>query len=65
MVVTLDPFTPQEGMLEFSPSGEEAMEVVDLMGEEARYRWGPGLRYIRLDPTDPARLPFHVFRRVL
>ncbi len=63
VVVNLDPFSAQEGWLDFTPPGGEAMEVHDLM-DDARYTWPPGPRYIRLDPADPARVPFHVFRRV-
>jgi len=62
VVVNLDPHEAQEGWLAFDPPGEAAVEVVDLM-DGVRYAWPPGLRFIRLDPTDRGRLPFHVFRR--
>ncbi len=60
MVVNLNPNGVEEGRLTFM---EEALEVLDLM-DGTRYSWPPGARFIRLDPGDPARLPFHVFRRV-
>ncbi|MDA8112515.1 MAG: alpha-1,4-glucan--maltose-1-phosphate maltosyltransferase [Nitrospiraceae bacterium] len=63
VVVNLDPRSPQEGWLTFDPPGEPAFEVRDLM-DEARYAWTPGPRFIRLDPTDPSRLPFHIFQRI-
>jgi len=63
VVVNLDPRAPQEGWLTFDPPGEPAFEVRDLM-DEARYAWPAGPRFIRLDPTDPSRFPFHIFQRI-
>ena len=62
VVVNLDPRSPQEGWLTFDPPGEAFFEVMDLM-DNSRYAWSPGPRFLRLDPTDPSRLPFHLFRR--
>ncbi len=63
VVVNLNPHGAEEGWLTFSPPGAEEMEVQDLM-DGTRYSWPPGSRFIRLDPGDPNRLPFHVFRRI-
>lgn len=62
-VVNLDAFGLQTGWLSFAPGGDETLEVTDLM-DGARYRWTGGRHPIRLDPADPSRLPFHLFRRV-
>ena len=61
-VVNLDPFHVQTGWLSFAPGGSGDLSVEDLMTGSV-YHWSSGRHYIRLDPTDPNLLPFHILRR--
>ena len=61
-VVNLDPFHVQTGWLSFAPGGTGDFTVEDLMTGTV-YHWSSGRHFIRLDPTDPEALPFHILRR--
>ena len=63
-VVNLDPFNVQTGWLSFAPeSTGGTLSVEDLM-TGAVYHWTAGRHFIRLDPTDPSAVPFHILRRL-
>ena len=67
IVVSLDPWTAQEGFLsvpveEFGWMDGESYQVHDLL-DDARYQWTGSRNYVRLDPSKPAHV-FRVRRRV-
>jgi starch synthase (maltosyl-transferring) len=62
-VANLDPFNLQTGSVSFAPGGESDFEVQDLM-DGTRHQCSSGRIPVRLDPGDPSRLPFHLFRRL-
>uniref|UniRef100_A0A7C3QQQ8 Alpha-1,4-glucan:maltose-1-phosphate maltosyltransferase n=1 Tax=Leptospirillum ferriphilum TaxID=178606 RepID=A0A7C3QQQ8_9BACT len=63
-VANLDPFNVQTGWLSFAPEGTGGDLVVEDLMTGAVYQWTAGRHFIRLDPTDPDALPFHILRRI-